>query len=502
MANQEDLCCQICCEDFNKTNRASIKCGFNDCNFVACKSCIRKYLLEITDDPHCMNCKKVWTQNFLVMNLNRSFVGQEYKNHRKRLLLEKEMSKMPGTMDAANRVKEIDIENGYIYKIDCGIDQLQNQINILTAAKRKHLIKISQLSNKNAISSQDKKQFIMPCPSNDCRGFLSTQYKCELCKKHTCPKCHVIIGDSKNDPHVCDENMVKSAELIKKDTKPCPSCGTRIYKISGCNQMWCTSCHVAFSWTSGMIETGIVHNPHFYEYQNSVNNGNVIRNPGDVVCGGLCHYHHLRQRMTNKLLKNPNMQIYFDTPSDNCDMSFEERLKETVRLIYSLHRLAGHIGMDTLPEFRQQSRDGDIGEPARIDYILNKRSKDSLSAYVYQKDYRRKKSNEILHIFELLNVTLIDMFARILNTDKTELEFFEELTSIINEFTNLQKYCNGQLEIISVSYNQSVPIVVYISQGDLAVRNHKYDGYSKMKRALKNSSTEEKIDNRGAAEES
>ena len=126
----------------------------------------------------------------------------------------------------------------------------------------------------------------MACPDEDCRGFLSSAYKCELCKLYTCSKCHEIIGDKKNNPdHVCNQDSVKSAELIKSETKPCPSCGTRIFKIDGCDQMWCTECHVAFSWRTGRRETGIVHNPHFYQWQRDANNGQAPRVAGDNPCG-------------------------------------------------------------------------------------------------------------------------------------------------------------------------------------------------------------------------
>ena len=41
----------------------------------------------------------------------------------------------------------------------------------------------------------ERKKFIMPCPADDCRGFLSTSYKCEVCKKFSCPKCLVVLGE-------------------------------------------------------------------------------------------------------------------------------------------------------------------------------------------------------------------------------------------------------------------------------------------------------------------
>ena len=113
-------------------------------------------------------------------------------------------------------------------------------------------------------------------------------YKCELCHYYACPKCLVLTGKERHDEnHVCDEELVKTAELIRKTSKPCPNCGERIIKSSGCDQMWCVKCHTAFSWRTGQIDKGIIHNPHFNQYQREVNNGVVVRNPGDVVCGGL-----------------------------------------------------------------------------------------------------------------------------------------------------------------------------------------------------------------------
>ena len=69
--------------------------------------------------------------------------------------------------------------------------------------------------------------------------------------------------------HVCNEDDVKSAEMIKKETRNCPKCAVPIFKTEGCDQMWCTECHTAFSWRTGLVVTGVVHNPHFYAWQNS-----------------------------------------------------------------------------------------------------------------------------------------------------------------------------------------------------------------------------------------
>lgn len=81
---------------------------------------------------------------------------------------------------------------------------------------------------------REKRTFVRPCPANDCRGFLSTAWKCGICENFTCPHCHEVKGKSRDAPHVCLQENVETAKLLAKDTKPCPNCGTRIFKISGC----------------------------------------------------------------------------------------------------------------------------------------------------------------------------------------------------------------------------------------------------------------------------
>ena len=176
--------CSICCDLYNKISRAIVKCCFDDCKFEACKGCVRRCLLSSTNDPHCMNCKKSWNQDFMTMNLNRSFVSKEYKETRMDLLLEKEMSKMPQTMDAAQRAKQIEVKRDEMTVIEEQITQLKGQINMLYEQKQGIREAIFNLRTTGEDKPNEKKKFIMPCSNNDCRGFLSSQYKCEMQHAH------------------------------------------------------------------------------------------------------------------------------------------------------------------------------------------------------------------------------------------------------------------------------------------------------------------------------
>jgi dolichol-phosphate mannosyltransferase len=91
----------------------------------------------------------------------------------------------------------------------------------------------------------------------------------------------VIKGKDKDVEHTCDPGVKETVALIIKESKPCPKCGERISKIDGCDQMWCIDCHTAFSWATGQLVNGVVHNPHYYEFLRQQGNGVAPRNAGD-----------------------------------------------------------------------------------------------------------------------------------------------------------------------------------------------------------------------------
>lgn len=443
--------CPICCEYYNNSTRILVKCEFGDCNYQACKSCIRQYLLSTASHPHCMKCKKIYTQNFMVMKLNRSWLVKEYKKHRSLFLLEREISKLPETMEIAERHKQADIKEDEAKQINDKVTNMLNEIHKLRRQQNQCYRIASDL--KSGKKKEEKKKFIMPCPNESCRGFLSTQYKCGICNMYTCSKCIEVIGTNKFDNHTCNENSVKSAELIRKETKPCPSCGTRISKIDGCDQMWCIECHKAFSWKTGKIDNGVVHNPHFYQFQRE-NTGHVPRTPNNVVCGELlCNHHDLRAIIVYKLnyANYENIKTHiFDNPEDHTK-------DKIIDYVIAVHRLLNHIRWVTLADMRIKRVSFNNFEKLRIDYILNKISKSNIEATIFKNDYQTRKLIEQMYIFELLNNVGIEIFGTLINsnnTSNTDTTFLDELLSRISELNNLKNYCNTQFSKISVTYNQ------------------------------------------------
>jgi hypothetical protein len=445
------MSCNICCEKFNKSLHLKITCPYEDCAFEACKTCTRQYLLSTSSDPHCMDCRKAWSEKFVIENTNRSFYDNEYKKHRKQLLLEVEMSKMPETMQLAanhNMIKEHEAE---ITKYSNEIKEHQTRINELKRLRVPHYNAIYNLrhggrggGDDGADGFKDKtRKFIMACPNNDCRGYLSTAYKCELCDLHTCQDCLEIIGHHKTDEHECNPDSIKSAELIRKDTHPCPTCGTRIFKISGCDQMWCTECHVAFSWKTGKIDKGPVHNPEFYKFQSTLNGGAggvAPRNPGDILCGGICTYYTFQHRILRKL----------------DFITVKVKREALTEYISRFHRFATHINNYDLVGMRQRVRNLSDHKDVRIQYINNEKTKEELATIVFRHDTMRKKYTEILHIYELLSVVATETFASLSNSSNVGEDFSNEVHDALAHYWKLREYCNEQLAEISRVYNHCV----------------------------------------------
>jgi hypothetical protein len=392
-----------------------------------------------------MNCKKTWDQDFFIENLNRAFYNKDYKNHRKDLLVEREISKLPETMHLAEREKKIIIEEEKRKALKEQIKKLKSDLLKLNQQDSVHITTIYRIKHGKADGHKEIRKFIMACPNNECRGYLSTQYKCELCQMFTCNECLELIGYNKTDPHECDPNSVASAETIRKETKPCPSCGVRIFKISGCSQMWCTECKVAFDYKTGKIDTGTIHNPHYYNHMRQQNNGQAPRNPQDVVCGGLCPVWQLRDIYTKIRTTSPNNS------------------QEIITCIGNMHRTISHIGNYDLPRYRRTVRENNDNEKIRVNYILGNIDRKKMSEQIYRQDNLRKKYTELLHLYELINVVGIEninAFVHPAGTSKiNQHALLDIITQKIKILDNLRIYCNSEFQKISLRYSHNVMFI-------------------------------------------
>ncbi len=454
------MSCGICCETYNRSSRSRIECRY--CSFESCSSCNERYILETSEDPHCMNCRKGWTREVLVENFTQKFVTKTLKGRREDLLLERERSLMPATQPyveierkiraLSSRIAEVRklVEKAnekwfHISRRDLAVFMVEHNIasdidaqilqHKMAADQRKvvnglqidvqHLEWCQELYihrlNGGALDNE-RRAFVRACPYTGCRGFLSTAWKCGMCDNWVCPTCHEGKGPEKDAEHTCDPNNVATAQLLARDSRNCPKCAALIFKIDGCDQMYCTQCHTAFSWRTGRVEVGTIHNPHYYDYMRQ--HGGLPRNPGDVPCGGLADW-----GVVSRLL----------------------RRDEFWNKIANAHRSYAHCQWVLLP--RYTTNHNADNRDLRIKLMIGDIDEDEFKRKIQQREKARQRKTDIRQVLEMYMAVLVDVF-QVFMTDHS----VPNLTVALEE---LRKHVNNTLDTISHRYGKcAVPKIL------------------------------------------
>ena len=479
---QQNMECEICCESFTKTTRSKVTCP--QCNMNTCKKCIKFYLLQNTDQPHCMGCKSKWDRKFVIDSIGKSFYNKEYNKHRKNILFETEKARFPETMPAVERHKNIKMWNEEIQEDSKELLKLRHQLYSLEIKIRR-----TQLKIKDSKKVLPKKQFIKKCPVEDCEGYLSTSWKCGVCNTKVCSHCFTIKN---NEEHKCNKDDLASAELIKKETRSCPSCGIRIFKISGCDQMWCTGCHVAFSWKTGLKVNGVIHNPHFYAWQKE--NKNNVLNPGAEVCGGIPNFMRLTEVM-NYFTQTSTFTTYYEAVIDEISKNDKSWIRYTApghtshqmfigiqNSIGHIHRGANHNQHVTLYSLRTNCQRNRDNEDLRIKFICKEITEENMKTTLMKREKKNEKNQSELHIYELLGavftetiLTIYNEIREFNNNNNYALEYetdeqleqskmnlkhcFEKIHEAIIKLDKVRIYCNIELCKISKLFNQGINLI-------------------------------------------
>ena len=367
--------CSICCENYNKSTRKKIEC--HSCNLNACKTCWETHFIGSAREPSCMGfkCSRVFSVVFIVNTFGKSFYFSKLKKTISDFLFAREKALIPDTLSIAENVKkrneifrEIDTiskELEQIHMIKKKIKEENKSVRVTTDRKKKEAlkkeyslyeeyydlmnVKRSQLKIMLGIVEVIRKprKFIINCSNNDCKGFIENDHYCKLCETHTCENCHLNIGKKKDGKHTCDKNDVLSVNSIIKETKPCPKCNRAIYRIHGCDHMFCTVCFTSFHWVTLEL-IGNSSNPHYLAWRNS--GGNIPREAGDVICGGvpiLNHKFNCHSDISNFQLKVSHIRTVAMENINGVLNGERERL-ERLRVKYILGEFSEKEWLNTL----------------------------------------------------------------------------------------------------------------------------------------------------------
>ena len=484
--------CNVCIEKYSDNLRRKVSCNY--CNYVACVRCTQKYLLSSIVDAHCMSCRTGWNREFLDINMTKSFRTGDWKEHKKKLIVNREKALLPTmqryaaakkSMDEINPIQsnlmkemaktyeklssiekklvliKVNANNKNIMFDISELDNEHSNFNLLLNESNMYRNKYYKENLKNSLltsnyvvhyniyndldqKAKERKEFVLKCVKEGCRGFLSSAYKCELCSTFVCKDC-MIIKDEKNDKeHVCKKDDIDTVAMIRKDTRPCPKCGIRISKVDGCDQMFCINdgCNVAFSWNTGEIISGVIHNPHYYEWVRRNNNG-VVAPVNPIPCDQHVGYADLYRTMTILSVNYKDKDI-----------------------ISQIHRIVSDIQHIRLPSF-PDTRERLMFKELHCEFLLNRIDESAWKQSMFLKENNFEKKQAIgivLRTFVTVsndNMTKFYQELILLFNDRNEEVKTKIATQLSKEFVkdsiNLRNYINKSLVKTGITMMCAVP---------------------------------------------
>jgi hypothetical protein len=442
-----------------------------------------------------MFCKEIWGRDFLIDNLQQTYIKTNYQKHREHLLFDRERGMLPATQPYVEQQLQKEAIEKENREITIEVNKLEKKIH-------ENNLLIARI-NGNQVAVERRK-YVSKCPKNDCQGFLSSQLKCELCTSWVCSECREIKGTDRDAEHTCNPEILESVKMLSRDTKPCPKCSTMIHKIEGCDQMFCTECHTPFSWTTLRIETGRIHNPHYFEWQRRQTAANVAeRDPNDVLCGRELDHH-----LTDSILAK-HRAIYDQDPNSLSNDDFIGLIRETVmatkavsatdkqsylasimrpalnlttnaakkfdyamaiytaiksRMQHNLYKIImenadvqKHIAMirrvDIIKNLVQYTTHIQLGEipnyanggrltnnlELRIKYMRNQMTEDDFKTAIQKRDKESQKNTEFSNVLRMYVSCMTDLFYRLNNN-------VADFDVILSEMHELRKYTNTCIE--------------------------------------------------------
>jgi hypothetical protein len=485
--------CGICSDRFTVILRKKTTCKF--CHASTCSKCVEQYLLTRHEDAHCLHCRVNYNDATLHDICTRTYLQQTYFKHRQEVLINRERANLPLLQDQARREKqqrERWAQEGIINKRIAELKLKQNDIQsehhklyVLTygpqrvqgAAHAERLIALQEYMDRmedlrerirqekrllydirysltvaaggaaagatgDDKKEEEKKKFVRRCTRDGCQGFLSTAWKCGLCEWHSCSKCFAVKGHAHDAPHECKKEDLETAELIKKDCKPCPKCGEFIEKSSGCDQMFCISCQTPFSWITGKIVTsGPIHNPHYYEWMRRTG-GAVPRNPADVPCGGFPAGYEL--------------------------VRFPRGMKRNIaNIFYEFHRVCMELQDMSTRQYRTHIDQAPLNQ-LNVKFLLGEMDEKKWGRLLAVHEKKRKRDAEIQEVLGAFRMVAVELINRVQHYRDERVRSFGELpipaaekfiVDLNVQIQELITMINDALRTTSITHAYSVPYI-------------------------------------------
>ena len=231
--------CSICTLNYTNVRRQKYTCSY--CGFVCCTTCMVTYNKRSDKEIDCMKCKNVvHFKDTEQVQLSSKDVHELENKYLKEYLFNQEVNRINKT------------------KLTLAIQSKKRELIEEMSKSSPELMAIVKEIYEEKINNMSVDNFKM-C-SGGCSEYMYRDsdtkfFYCDECKLFACMTCEDSISSVDNvNSHECLADMLQSLEIINKDTKPCPTCGVKIFKADGCSQVMCPECNTFFDFRTGLKE--------------------------------------------------------------------------------------------------------------------------------------------------------------------------------------------------------------------------------------------------------
>lgn len=412
--------CQVCTEPFNRSTRRAVECP--KCEESFCRSCVKTFIAtEPVTECKCMACAHPWSRKFLSSVMQKNYMATGYRDHREKLLVDHEKSLLPATLPFVQAIVQKNEKVVEMDRLKKEIKKMQHQVSVMETEvwRINNYVYTGVRSGEREAKDKDN-GFITRgcCPQPDCNGLISDGWACCSCKTKVCSRCL----EPSHPETACNEQVVQNVQAIRQNSKPCPKCRTRIQRISGCNQIFCTNCHTPFNWsTLKIITSGFFHNPHAAEW--------MARTGEQLHIGGTNH--------NNACITHSQIRIRVQNSSES------ERAGDDCRKLYQYLNAANHI-----LEYNTRVPERDYKfRLERIRFLMNSTTEKEFAVNIQRLDKSTEKRTEVAQVYEMYGNVCRDILRQYVEDETLTVD------DVRKRIRNLYTYTTNSLKEVNRSYS-------------------------------------------------
>ena len=226
--------------------------------------------------------------------------------------------------------------------------------------------------------------------------------------------------------------------------------------VKNCDQMWCVQCKTAFSWRTGNVETGVVHNPHYWEYVRTQGreDAEVRRQFGGGNPANPCD-NNPRNFRFEEMLRNTH---------------FYRRMNNMTQDLSHIARIIVHTTHVELRRYEVDMNDTANNRDIRMKYLEKKIDENTFKSLIQRRQKLNEFKQEMHQILTTFTTVSREVFTRyyyhIIELDSKP-HIAQCKIDMIRELSNILNFTVNSINKVTKRFTYTFPNLLKVSVFDI-----------------------------------